>query len=286
LTVFILLQYVLPKHALSRLIGWLARVRTPWFKNALVGWFVRSYQPDMSDAAQQDPLSFPTFNEFFTRELRAGARPLADAAKQVLCPVDGTVSELGAICGDRVLQAKSHDYRLVELLAGNTAWASRFVGGEFATIYLAPYNYHRIHMPAAGTMIETWYAPGQLFSVNRHTVERVPRLFARNERVVCLFEEAGSPFAVVLVGALNVGSMDTVWHGNIAPRRQRAVTRLPGSPLRSPQWLAAGAELGRFNMGSTVVLLFAPGYCRWRDDLQSGAMVRMGQALADRGPRS
>lgn len=283
---FILLQYVLPKHALSRLIGWLARIRAPWFKNALVGWFVRGYRPDMGDAAQQDPLSFPTFNEFFTRALRAGARPLADAANHVLCPVDGTVSELGSICADRVLQAKGHDYTLAELLAGNTAWASRFVDGEFATIYLAPYNYHRIHMPAAGTMIETWYVPGQLFSVNRHTVERVPRLFARNERVVCLFEAAGSPFAVVLVGALNVGSMDTVWHGNIAPRPQRSVTRLPDSPLRSPQRLAAGAELGRFNMGSTVVLLFAPGHCRWRADLRSGAVVRMGEALADLGRRS
>lgn len=278
---FVLLQHLLPQHALSRLIGWLAGIRTPWIKNLLVRGFVRAFRPEMHDAVQTDPLRYGSFNEFFTRALRAEARPLADPARHVICPVDGTISELGIISGERLLQAKGHDYTVTDLLAGNSAWASRFVGGSFATIYLAPYNYHRIHMPQAGTLTESWYVPGRLFSVNRHTVERVSRLFARNERVVCLFEDHSNHFAVVLVGALNVGSMDTVWHGHVAPRAPREILRLPDAPLLTPARLDAGAELGRFNMGSTVVLLFAPDYCRWRADLRSGATVRMGQALAD-----
>lgn len=277
---FILFQYLLPQHAVSRLVGWLTRVRAPWFKNLSIRLFVRGYRPDMSDAAQPDPLQFASFNEFFTRALRATARPLGDARTQVLSPVDGTISELGRIDDERLLQAKNRHYTLLDLLAGDDAAAQAFRGGEFATIYLAPYNYHRIHMPAAGQLVATTYVPGRLFSVNRRTVDRVPRLFARNERVICQFESADGPFAVILVGALNVGSMDTVWHGPVAPRRPRQVVRMPVSPLLAPAQAAAGDELGRFNMGSTVILLFPPGHCDWRGDLSPGKTVRMGEALA------
>ena len=279
---FTLLQYLLPQHSLSRLIGAACRVRVRWFKNLAIRWFVRGYQPEMGDALQPDALSFASFNEFFTRALRPDARPLADSTRKILCPVDGTVSELGAIEQDRLLQAKGHHYTVDDLLAGNTQWAARFAGGEFATIYLAPYNYHRIHMPADGKLLETWYVPGRLFSVNRGTADSVPRLFARNERVICLFEQQHTPFAVILVGALNVGSMDTVWHGNVAPRRPRRVRRLPDTGPLAPLTAKAGDELGRFNMGSTVILLLPRSTCRWRTDLTPGSTVRMGEALADR----
>ena len=279
---FILLQYLLPQHSLSRLVGALCRVRLRWFKNLAIRWFVRSYRPEMQDALQPDPESYASFNEFFTRALRPDARPLADGARKILCPVDGTVSELGAIEQDRVLQAKGRHFTVGDLLAGNAPWAARFAGGEFATIYLAPYNYHRIHMPADGRLLETWYVPGRLFSVNPATVDSVPRLFARNERVVCLFEQQQTPFAVILVGAMNVGSMDTVWHGNVAPRRPRSVRRLPDTGLLAPPTARAGDELGHFNMGSTVILLFPRGTCRWRADLKAGSTVRMGEALAER----
>lgn len=279
---FVLLQYLLPHHALSRVVGWATRVRVRWFKNALIRGFVRGYRPDMSTAAQADPTSYGSFNEFFTRALRVGTRPLANSQTHILCPVDGTISELGKIDDNRILQAKGRYYSVADLLAGNAEWATGFVGGEFATIYLAPYNYHRIHMPANGTLRESWFVPGRLFSVNRTTAESVPRLFARNERVVCLFECEFGPLAVVLVGALNVGSMDTVWHGNVAPRRPRSVQRLPSTSLLTTASARAGDELGRFNMGSTVVLLLPPGACRWRPDLRSGSTVRMGESLAER----
>lgn len=279
---FTVLQYLLPQHSLSRLVGAACRVRVRWFKNLAIRWFVRGYQPQMGDALQPDAQSFASFNEFFTRALRPDARPLADSSRKILCPVDGTVSELGTIEQDRLLQAKGHHYTVGDLLAGNTQWAARFTGGEFATIYLAPYNYHRIHMPADGELLETWYVPGRLFSVNRGTADSVPRLFARNERVVCLFEQQQTPFAVILVGALNVGCMDTVWHGNVAPRRSRRVRRLADTGLLAPLTAKAGNELGRFNMGSTVILLLPRGTCRWRTDLAPGSTVRMGEALADR----
>jgi phosphatidylserine decarboxylase len=279
---FILLQYLLPQHTLSRIVGWAARSRVRWFKNLLIRAFMRGFRPDLSDAVETDPLAYDSFNAFFTRALRPGARPLADPAASILCPVDGTVSELGPITGERLIQAKGRDYTLLDLLAGNREWVARFAGGEFATIYLAPYNYHRIHMPAAGTVKETWYVPGRLFSVNRQTADSVPRLFARNERLVCLFDGAAGPFAVILVGALNVGSMDTVWHGNVAPRRPRHLQCVqPRDTLVSARQ-PAGAELGRFNMGSTVILLFPPAACCWRSDLRAGSIVRMGESLGIR----
>lgn len=274
---FVALQHLLPQHGLSRLVHRAARSRLPWFKNALIRLFVRHFRPDLSDAAQTDPLAYPSFNAFFTRALRPGARPLPPDPRELACPVDGTISEIGDLDGDRLLQAKGRHYTLSALLAGQRDWVRRFVGGSFATIYLAPYNYHRIHMALRGTLRETWFVPGRLFSVNRVTADGVRELFARNERVVCCFEDGPLSHALVLVGALNVGSIETVWHGEVAPRRPRRFTRLP--PPAAAATLERGAELGRFNMGSTVILLLPPGAARWHAQMQSGRTVRVGESI-------
>ncbi|MGA2778419.1 MAG: archaetidylserine decarboxylase [Steroidobacteraceae bacterium] len=271
---FVWLQYILPQHALSRLVLAATRARTQWFKNALTRGFLRLYAVDMADAEQPDPYRYTSFNAFFTRALAPQARPIAADAAAVASPVDGTVSECGAIDQDRLLQAKGRDYRLRDLLAGQD-WADRFERGSFATIYLAPFNYHRIHMPLAGSLIDTIYVPGRLFSVNATTARHVPRLFARNERVLARFEGAAGQFVVVLVGALNVGSMATVWAGDITPAKRREVTRLAPTDLK----LAKGAELGRFNMGSTVILLFEHDRVAWDLLLRCGSVLRLGQSI-------
>ena len=269
-------QYLIPQHGISRLVLAATRVRAPWFKNALIRGFLRLFTIDMSDAVQPDPQRYPSFNAFFTRELRAGTRPIAAGNTDLASPVDGTVSEIGRIEGLSLLQAKGRTYSVDDLLAGQP-WARDFSGGEFATIYLAPYNYHRIHMPLAARLQETVYVPGRLFSVNRSTASAVPRLFARNERVVTLWDSPAGQFALVLVGALNVGSMATVWAGDITPRRPRTVTRLPAASVS----LDKGAELGRFNMGSTVILLFAPGRIRWAAGLAGGRTLRCGERIGE-----
>ncbi|HEX4152000.1 MAG TPA: archaetidylserine decarboxylase [Steroidobacteraceae bacterium] len=271
---FVWMQYLLPQHALSRRILWATRVRSPWFKNSLIRGFLALFAVEMHEAVESDPYRYPSFNEFFTRELRTGARPIAAGADEIACPVDGRVSECGTIEGDSLLQAKGRRYTLAELLA-QQPWARRFEGGSFATIYLAPFDYHRIHMPLDGRVVETVYVPGRLFSVNDVTARLVPRLFARNERVLTLFESAFGAFSVVLVGALNVGSIATVWAGDITPAARRSVTRLASPAIE----LAKGAELGRFNMGSTVILLFEPGRATWNPTLGAGSRVRLGQSL-------
>ena len=271
---FVWFQYLLPQHALSRLVLAATRVRVPWFKNWTIRGFLRLYTVDMSDAAESDPYRYGSFNEFFTRALKHGARPIASSHDAIACPVDGRVSESGTIDGDRLLQAKGRHYRLRELLA-EQPWAGRFEGGSFATIYLAPFNYHRVHMPLRGELLETVYVPGRLFSVNAVTARHVPGLFARNERVLTLFDTEFGQFALVLVGALNVGSMATVWAGDITPAARRAVTRLPATRTT----LEKGAELGRFNMGSTVILLFEPNRARWQSGVHAGSVVRLGQSL-------
>lgn len=273
---FVALQYVLPQHALSRLVLRATRVRSVWFKDLLTRGFLRLFPVDMSEAVETDPHAYGSFNEFFTRALQPGARPIAAGAHAVASPVDGAVSECGAIDAVSLLQAKGRRYTLAALLA-NQPWANRFEGGSFATLYLAPFNYHRIHMPVSGRLLDTVYVPGRLFSVNTVTARHVPRLFARNERVLTLFETEFGWVAVVLVGALNVGSMATVWAGDITPARRRAVTRLAVPAVR----LAKGAELGRFNMGSTVILLFERGRVRWHPGLRAGAIVQLGQALGE-----
>jgi phosphatidylserine decarboxylase len=237
----------------------------------------------MSDALQPDPLAYGSFNEFFTRALRPGTRPLDTSDSALISPVDGAVSQMGRLDGSQLLQAKGHNYSLEALLdcpGSETNWVSRFVGGCFSTLYLAPFNYHRIHMPLSGTLRAAWYVPGALFSVNAVTAGAVPGLFARNERVVCIFEDGPRLFAMVLVGALFVGSMDTVWHGEITPRSPRTRLQLPLDDSRAPLRLEKGAEMGRFNMGSTVILILPPDTIDWLPELRARAPVCMGQTLA------
>ncbi len=268
------LQHVLPQHALSRLVLAATRCRAAWFRNALTHAFLKAYPVNMGEAEQPDPQAYESFNAFFTRALRADVRPIATAETDLASPVDGTVSECGRIDGATLLQAKGHTYTLQDLLAGQS-WADRFSGGQFAAIYLAPFNYHRVHMPLGGNLLDTVYVPGRLFSVNDATARGVPRLFARNERVLVRFDSVAGQFVIVLVGALNVGSMATVWAGDITPRRPRVLTRLADARVT----LRKGAELGRFNMGSTVILLFEPGRTTWDDFLRRSATLRYGQRI-------
>jgi len=281
---FVALQHLLPQHGISRLVLAATRSRAPAFKNALIKMFMRGFRPDMSDAVITEPTAYASFNDFFTRELRAGTRPIDPDPRAIVSPVDGTVSEAGPLTQDRLLQAKGHDYTLRALLAGNTAWERSFSGGSFATIYLAPYNYHRIHMPLTGELRESFYVPGRLFSVNRTTAQLVPGLFSINERVFCGFDAGGLPFGLVLVGALNVGSMATVWHGDVTPRKHREVTALPVTDALAPLTLAKGDEMARFNMGSTVILLLPSGACAWTDVLKAGRTLRMGERIGTLQP--
>ncbi len=276
---FVALQHLLPQHGISRLVLAATRSRAPAFKNALIKLFVRGFKPDMTDAVETEPTAYASFNEFFTRALRDGTRPVDTDPRAIVSPVDGTVSEAGPLSADRLLQAKGHEYTLRALLAGNAAWERTFAGGSFATIYLAPYNYHRIHMPLAGELRESFYVPGRLFSVNRTTAQLVPGLFSRNERVFCGFDAGGLPFGVILVGALNVGSMATVWHGDVTPRKHREVTALPVTDLLADTLLPKGAEMARFNMGSTVILLLPPQAAEWTDALTPGRTLRMGERI-------
>jgi phosphatidylserine decarboxylase len=282
---FIAVQHIIPQHFLSRLVYHATRSRSPTLKNALIKSFMRGFHPDMSEAARPDPLSYESFNEFFTRVLRPGARPIDSNSKVLVSPVDGAISQVGRLDGSQIMQAKGHSYSVQALLGGGGAatradWAATFVGGSFATLYLAPFNYHRIHMPLSATLRAAWYVPGKLFSVNAVTASAVPGLFARNERIVCIFEDGPLSFALVLVGALFVGSMDTVWHGEVTPRSPRRPIELPLDTTRAPLRLEKGAEMGRFNMGSTVILVFPPDTIDWVPAAQPGEAIVVGQPLA------
>ncbi len=274
----VLPQYLLPKQALSALAGRLASARGGAWTTAAIRRFVARYGVDMSEAADPDIASYATFNDFFTRALRPGARPLAPT--EVICPVDGVVSQLGAIEGDQIFQAKGHHYSTTALLAGDAALAARFQNGSFATIYLSPRDYHRVHMPCDGRLLRMEHVPGSLFSVNPTTARGVPGLFARNERVVCLFETPLGPMALVLVGATIVGSMATVWHGQVNPPRTGKLRRwdYEGKEIR----LQRGEEMGRFLLGSTVVLLFERAAVRFEPGWAALRPVRMGDAMARR----
>jgi phosphatidylserine decarboxylase len=277
---FVALQHVLPQHLITSFIYGITRSRSPLIKNPLTRFFVSTFKPDMSDAVQPDPLAYETFNDFFTRALKPDARPFTRDHGTLISPVDGTIAQIGKIEGNQIVQAKGRHYSLEALLARPSDWTAQFRGGSFATLYLAPYNYHRIHMPMDGTLREAWYVPGDLFSVNATTAAAVDRLFARNERVVCLFEYHGLTFAFVLVGALCVGSMTTIWHGDITPRRPRTPLDLPINSHRAPLLARQGDEMGRFNMGSTVVIVMPPGTTEWLPSCKSLDTVRMGQPLA------
>jgi phosphatidylserine decarboxylase len=276
---FILSQYLLPHHLLSRLIGCAAECRVGWFKNRLIGWFAQQYQVNMSEAQVEDLTAFAHFNDFFTRALKDGARPLDTAPGSVLSPADGAVSQLGKIEQGRIFQAKGHSFSVIELLGGDSQRAAPFMGGDFATVYLSPKDYHRVHMPLTGTLKEMVYVPGRLFSVNQTTAENVPELFARNERVVCLFDTERGPMAVVLVGAMIVASIETVWAGLITPPKRALKTFRYDEAARAPIVLEKGAELGRFKLGSTAVVLFGPEQVQWAEGLAANSPVKMGQRL-------
>jgi phosphatidylserine decarboxylase len=277
---FVALQYLLPHHLLSALVYEITRSSVRPLKNALIGAFVRRFHPDMSDAEQPDAFAYESFNAFFTRALRPQARPADPDPALLLSPVDGSVSQVGQLDGSWLVQAKGHAYTLESLLATEGSWAEPFRGGGFATLYLAPFNYHRIHMPLEGTLRAAWYVPGQLFSVNATTAASVPGLFARNERLVCVFGTGPLSFALVFIGALFVGSISTVWHGEVTPRRPRRRTELALDESRVSLTLARSAEVGRFNMGSTVILLLPPERAEWLPTLAPGRALRVGEPIA------
>jgi len=276
---FILSQYLLPHHLLSRLIGCAAECRSVWFKSRLINWFAQQYQVNMSEAQVEDLNAYAHFNDFFTRALKDSARPLDSTPGAVLCPADGAVSQLGKIEQGRVFQAKGHSFSVIELLGGDSQRATPFMGGDFATIYLSPKDYHRVHMPLTGTLREMVYVPGRLFSVNQTTAENVPELFARNERVVCLFDTERGPMAVVLVGAMIVASIETVWAGLVTPPKRELKTFKYDEASRAPIVLEKGAELGRFKLGSTAIVLFGPEQVQWAEQLAANSAVQMGERL-------
>lgn len=276
----VLPQYVLPKRALTQFAGALARRSLGDFTQYKIRRFVARYGVDMSEAAEPDLTRYLSFNDFFTRALKPGVRPLAQA--DFVCPVDGRISQFGPIDGEQLLQAKGHVYSTTALLGGDATEAARYRDGSFATIYLSPRDYHRIHMPCAGRLRSMVYVPGDLFSVNPTTARGVPGLFARNERVVCLFDGAHGPFALVLVGATIVGSMATVWHGVVNPPRARHIRRWDYTAQQPPIELQAGDEMGRFLLGSTVVLLFPKDTLRFVPDWAPSRPVRLGEAMGQR----
>ncbi|NVD34896.1 archaetidylserine decarboxylase [Marinobacter lutaoensis] len=275
---FVLSQYLTPQLALSRLAGRLADSdRSPALKNRTIQWFIDRYGVDMSEAAEPDPTAYPTFNAFFTRALKPGARPVAGGDEVLVSPADGAISQLGEVTGDRVFQAKGQSFSLVELLGGDPQRAEPFAEGAFATIYLAPRDYHRIHMPVAGQLREMIHVPGRLFSVNPATAANVPNLFARNERVVCLFDTAAGPLALVLVGAMIVGSVETTWAGVVVPG-SGPVTECRYQDDKAIRF-AKGEEMGRFRLGSTVIMVMPKGRVHWNRDQVPGKAVRMGEAF-------
>ena len=269
---------VLPHHLLSRLVYFATRWRAHWWKNLLISRFIRHFNVDMSEAAQPSPLQYPDFNGFFTRALKPGARPQPAEPLAITSPVDGRISQIGCISDGSLLQAKGRDYSLVDLLGGDARRSAEFQQGEFATLYLSPRDYHRIHMPCDARLVETVYIPGRLFSVAPHTTRAIPRLFTRNERLAALFETSSGPMAMVLVGAIFVACMETVWGGVIPPAADIRVRKYPGEDTPPPPF-RRGDEMGRFNMGSTVILLYGPGQTVWRTDLTAGQPVSVGQIL-------
>ena len=277
-SLFIFLQHIAPQHLLSRVTGWLADLRYPiWLKNWVIQRFVAHFDVNMADAVASEPSAYANFNAFFTRPLREGARPVTDAP--VVCPADGAISQLGDIEQGRIFQAKGRWFTTHELLGGSQADATAFMGGKFATIYLSPRDYHRVHMPVAGTLTRTCYVPGKLFSVNGVTAENVDRLFARNERLVCYFDTEFGPMVMVLVGAMIVAGIETVWEGQVAPPPRQPVVR-DYARLPAPVTLAKGEEMGRFKLGSTVILLFPEGSVEWHRNYGEGTATVLGQPLA------
>jgi phosphatidylserine decarboxylase len=272
-------QYLLPHGLLSQLMHGLTRSKITWWKNAFIRWFIRQYAVDMNEAIHPVATDYPDFNAFFTRALKPESRTIDNDVNSVISPVDGAISQLGDIVDGEIFQAKGKSFNLNKLLGGRSDWEKSFQGGKFITIYLSPKDYHRIHLPLAGTLTGMTYVPGRLFSVNPATTRAVPGLFARNERLVIHFSTAMGDVAVIMVGALFVASMETVWAGEITPPH--------GSPLAHFDYqgrvkaMAKAAEIGRFNMGSTVILLFQKNAVQWRETLKPSATLRLGEPIAD-----
>jgi len=278
---FALLLYLLPHHLLSQAMYGITRCEWVPFKNILIRQAIKLYNIDMTIAAEPDPAAYLCFNAFFTRPLRADARPLAVGDNTVLSPVDGALSQSGQIIDGRIFQAKGRDYSLAELVGGDSSLVEAFEGGAFATIYLSPRDYHRIHIPLAGRLTKMLHVPGRLFSVSPSTTRTVPRLFSRNERVVNLFETDAGPMAVIMVGAIFVASMDTVWAGTVAPLSRSIRSWNYGSSCAEPITFERGSEIGRFNMGSTIVLLFGKDAVEWTAVMESGTKLCMGQGIGN-----
>ena len=275
---FIALQYLVPQHLLSRAAGWIANTHISWIKNPFTSWFIRQFNVDMSESLIKDPERFASFNDFFTRALESGARPIDTNSDSIVFPADGCISQIGQIKSGRVFQAKGQDYSLVELIGGDPELAKSFKGGSFATVYLSPKDYHRVHIPLDGTLRSMIHVPGDLFSVNDVTAQHVPRLFARNERVVCLFDTEVGKMAVVLVGAMIVASIETVWAGQITPI-QKVINTHHYNKSQSEIKFKKGDEIGRFKLGSTAIVLFEKDVMDWNAELLAGSSTRMGELL-------
>ena len=277
---FILFQHVVPQHLLSRFVGKIADCETPWVKNSFIKWFNKNYQINMSEAQEEIPTNYPSFNAFFTRALKEGARPIDQTAGGIVSPADGAISQLGPIDHGRIFQAKGRGYGLTTLLGGDQDRAADFIDGQFATVYLSPKDYHRVHMPVTGTLTHTIYVPGDLFSVNQTTAQGVDQLFARNERLVAFFDTEHGPMAMILVGAMIVAGIETVWSGQEAPLLKQPIhksfTKLESTPIS----LEKGEEMGRFKLGSTVILLFGKDSIEWNESLTANSPVTLGEALA------
>ena len=275
------LQYWIPQHGLTRLVGKLASAKAGRLTTAVIRWFIKQYKVNMDEALHSDPKHFNTFNEFFVRELKPGVRPVIEDEDVLTHPADGCVSQFGYMNNGKLIQAKGHDFSAQELLGGDAELAKEFIDGDFATIYLSPSDYHRVHMPCAGTLRQMIYVPGDLFSVNPLTAENVPNLFARNERVVCIFDTEFGPMAQVLVGATIVGSIEVVWAGTITPPRGNSVYRW-NYPTEGEKaiHLEKGQEMGRFKLGSTVINLFARDAVHFDESMRTGSTTRMGTAYA------
>jgi len=275
---FVLLQYIVPQHLVSRLLGILAESRLPLIKNPLIKLFAKQFQVNMQEAEREELADYVNFNDFFTRSLKAGARQIDDNPQHLACPVDGAVSQIGDIKAGQILQAKGQDFNVDTLLGGTPAWSAPFQDGQFSTIYLSPKDYHRIHMPCDGKLTRMIHVPGQLFSVNQATAENVPSLFARNERLIAIFDTEFGPMAMVLVGAMIVASIETTWAGLICPSGRQVNTWEYGE--QDDIVLRKGEEMGRFKLGSTVILCLPRNTCEWNSELQAGVTTRMGQMMA------
>jgi len=277
-SLFVLMQYLIPQDLLSRLVGRLASSQQPFVRTLFIGWFAKRFSVNMAEAEKSDLSAYISFNEFFTRSLKADARPLSAGEKDVICPADGVISQLGHIEQGKIFQAKGKDYSVEALLGADLALAQAFTGGCFATVYLSPRDYHRVHMPVSGRLRKMIYVPGKLFSVNKITSERVDSLFARNERLVCVFDTENGPMALVLVGAMIVAGIETIWSGHVCPNND-LLFEVDYSDNTSPVVLKKGDEMGRFKLGSTVVAVFGAGILDLNPDLAAGSAVNMGQKL-------